>query len=299
LPKARLWLKRFIFSSNTLVKKPLEGNKLTREEFKNACFSFGITPGDILLVHSTSDIHIRLGLNPAETITFLKDLVGESGTLAMPCFPIINGNPKGLDSFKDLKYENQLTYNVQKNSPWTGILAKQLMQTPGSLRSRNPINSMIALGPHADEMMRHNLESPYKPHGIGSSWHYCFKNNAKILMLNCSPAHTLTMVHLKEDIINDWPIPSKNWYRKRNFIVQDGKFNQEVTVLERSALWNCFFVEQNLSFKLSKSGILMTKQLENINLSSCESNELCEFLDKSKDIVFPYKIPNFIKFLFK
>jgi aminoglycoside 3-N-acetyltransferase len=296
----RHWFSKITFKIGDSSECELLNYEYARQELKTLCLEYGVITGDILLVHSTSDIYQRLGLSPAEAIQFLRDLVGETGTLAMPCFPIIKGNPKGIDLFDDMKYTERLTYDVNRSSPWTGILAKQLMQTPGSVRSRNPINSMVALGPHAVDMMKHNIEAPCKPHGIGSSWHYCYMHNAKILLLNCDPGHTLTMVHVKEDTKGDkWPIPLNKWYRKRDFFIKDGDFTKDITVLERRATWNVFFAEQNLSRNLVKSELVRTRQIKNINVSFCESSNLCDYLDKSKNIDFPYKIPNLVRVLFK
>ena len=53
-------------------------------------------------------------------------------------------------------------------------------------------------------------------HGVGSAWHFCAENNAKILLLGTKASKSLTMVHVAEDILDDrWPI--KDWYGYKIF----------------------------------------------------------------------------------
>ena len=58
------------------------------------------------------------------------------------------------------------------------------MRHDGSIRSRHPLNTIVALGPHAKEMTQNNLTYDGQTAcGDGSSWAYCFRKNAKILAL--------------------------------------------------------------------------------------------------------------------
>src|SRR5437867_1997900 len=79
---------------------------------------------------------------------------------------------------------------------WTGVLPTDLMKVPGAKRSLHPLNSVVAHGPHAEDMLRDNLtgERPFAC-GPGSSWDYCRQHAAKVVALGVDMAHSLTMIH--------------------------------------------------------------------------------------------------------
>lgn len=52
--------------------------------------SLNIKKGDILLVHSGMDGLESLGVDSTDIITFLKEIVGDSGTLVFPVYPLKN-----------------------------------------------------------------------------------------------------------------------------------------------------------------------------------------------------------------
>src|SRR5579884_4143256 len=83
-------------------------------------------------------------------------------------------------------------YDPESTPAWTGALPSDLMKVDGAKRSQHPLNSVVAWGPHADEMLRDNLayEKPL-PCGPGSSWHYCVAHGAKIAALGVDMAHNL------------------------------------------------------------------------------------------------------------
>jgi aminoglycoside 3-N-acetyltransferase len=242
-------------------------------------------------VHSSADLPKTLGMSPREVIAGLKAIVGESGTLAMPAIPLLKGEPAGAQRLQDESYESVLTYDVRRSPPWTGTLPRQLMQTAGSMRSHHPLNTMVALGPHATAMMGHNLSEPEPmPCGPGSAWAYCHQHGAKILAINCDLAHSLTMIHVVEDMHDGgWPI--RHWYRQRRFkVVADGA-ERMVTVRERRAHWSMFFAERSLSRQLAVQGISRTHQTPGLTLTFCDSRELIAFARQHPDPVFPYWIP--------
>jgi aminoglycoside 3-N-acetyltransferase len=268
------------------------------QAFCDALRGFGVKTGDIVIVHSSSDFCTLVELSPRKIIELLQEVVGVEGTIAMPAIPIVKDEPKGVQRLSDSKYENVLTYNVQRSPPWTGILPRQLMQMPDSVRSQHPLNTMVALGPQAQAMMDGNLKyEPSKPCGPNSSWDYCHGHNAHIVALDCDLAHSLTMVHLKEDMAGtDWPISESSWYRKREFKIIDGQNHFNTHVLERRASWSMFFAERRLSYLLFKHEVAFKKIFKGITISYCRSRELTAFIEKQNNPVFPYWIP-FLSFM--
>jgi aminoglycoside 3-N-acetyltransferase len=253
----------------------------------------GVKSGDILIVHSSSEFCTLIGLSPRKIIETLQELVGPEGTIAMPAIPIIKDDPKGIHRLNPDKYNDTLIYNVQRSPPWTGILPRQLMQMTGSIRSQHPLNTMVALGPHAEPMMRGNLlHTLAKPCGPDSSWDYCHRHGAHIIALNCDLAHSLTMVHLHEDKAGtDWPIAESKWYQKRNFKIIDRENSFYTQVLERKATWSMFFAERRLSYLIYKYGVACKYDSNDISMSYCSSEKLSELVKNQKNKFFPYWIP--------
>ena len=141
----------------------------------------GISNGDLIVVHSSFDELQLTGASAKQVIDSLIHMVGVSGTLAMPAFPYYKNAPKGRAIItKDITNE-VWEYSVKKTPAWTGLIPNLLMRYPGAVRSRHPLNSMVAVGPLAEKMMEHNLKG-FKPLPCGenSSWGFCARNSAKI-----------------------------------------------------------------------------------------------------------------------
>lgn len=272
--------------SAAIVDKEISFDKIEKALINN-----GVREGDILIVHSSMSSLKATGLTEKEIITRLKALVGDSGTLAMPSIPIIKNEPSGLDMLDERKYSATFEYNVQKSPPWTGSLPKALAKFDGAVRSRHPLNTMTAYGPHADDMMRRNLEGDLPtPCGPGSSWEYCYKNGAKIIMLGVDMAHSITMIHLAEDLFESlWPI--KSWYRTRSFKITDGAYEECVNVRQRRHTWSVFYAERSFSRDLFRDGIAKHENIDGLDLAFCESDKLITYLNSRKSEAYPYRIP--------
>jgi len=261
------------------------------EEIEKLLIGYGVCKGDILIVHSSMSVLKATGLTEKEIIVRLKQLVGDSGTLAMPSIPIIRNEPSGLDMLDERNYASTLEYNVQKSPPWTGSLPKALIKFNGSIRSRHPLNTLTAYGPHAKKMMRGNLEGNLPtPCGVGSSWEYCYRNGAKLIALGVDLAHNLTMIHLAEDLFeSSWPI--SNWYRTRSFKIVDGTYEVIVNVRQRRHTWSIFYAERSFSRDLYKHEIAKYDCIDGLEISYCESDKLINYLNTRKSQAYPYKIP--------
>ena len=286
---------------NSLLKKHSKKTKHSKSALPNADFSavveaiknLGVYEGDTLIVHSAYGELRHFGLLPKDIIDVLKSIVGEQGTIVMPAIPLFKEEPDAIDRFQNEFYKKIFTYNVNKTRTWTGILPQTLMKIDGAIRSRHPLNTIVALGPDAGEMTRNNLSYEGQTAcGEGSSWAYCFRKNAKILMLGVDVAHSLTMIHVAEDLYeNEWPV--KGWYRSRQFHVIDNEFDEVVTIKERHPKWALFYAEKKFSRDLTRAKIVKIQQVEGLNISLCSSNDLINYLNSRKKSAYPYVIPFF------
>jgi aminoglycoside 3-N-acetyltransferase len=257
--------------------------------------NLGVCKGDILIVHSAYGELRHFGLSPKDIVDTLKLIVGDQGTLVMPAFPIYKEEPDAMDRFQNEFYEKIFTYDVRKTRTWTGILPQTLLKIDGAIRSRHPLNTIVALGPHAVELTQNNLTYDGQTAcGEGSSWAYCFGKNAKILMLGIDVVHSLTMIHVAEDLYeNQWPV--KGWYRNRQFRVIDNEFDKVVTIRERHPKWAIFYAERRFSKDLMQAEIVKTQKVEGLNISVCSSGDLLNYLNSRKESAYPFVIPFFPK----
>jgi aminoglycoside N3'-acetyltransferase len=137
----------------SFLKRDFVASNVTLEHLLSRIRACGVGQGDILIVHSSMNQLKATGNSTDEIIDGLKSIVGETGTLALPAFAIFEGEPVGVDRMNDSKYDEVLNYDIRSPSIWTGVLAKRLLGRPGAVRSRHPLNSLVALGPHASDMM--------------------------------------------------------------------------------------------------------------------------------------------------
>lgn len=257
----------------------------------DAIRNLGVGEGDILIVHSSYNALRPTGLSPERIVDGLRGLVGSSGTLAMPAIPIIRGEPQGDAKFDDAAYEKVFEYDPRSTRIATGALPKTLMGLPGATHSLHPGNSMTAIGPAADAMMRDNLAGEkLSACGPGSSWAYAYRNDAKIIAIGIDLVHSLTMIHVAEEAFADqWPI--RDWYRERRFVIRDGQGARPVTIRERKHSWSQFYAERAFSRDLYRNSIASTEVVDGLAIHGCSSRELVDFLLNHPRPAYPYVFP--------
>ena len=245
----------------------------------------------IIIVHSSMIALANTGLTPKEICCQLLNYIGPDGTLAMPAMPLYPEEPVGPARMGNVICKQRLVYDVRRTRIWTGAVPAALMNMPGAVRSRHPINTMVAVGIHAAKMMEHNIEGPLPmPCGPKSSWKYCADRDATIVCLGVDSSHSLTMIHVAEDSWSkDWPI--SNWYRKRMFHVKDGDFETDLNVMERHPQWSMYYAERTLQKDLLNLGIIQVKEVGGIRIETCSSTRLIDYLISRRASAYPYWIP--------
>lgn len=245
----------------------------------------------VMIVHSSMSAFAPTGLSPREICSALLTYLGPDGTLAMPAIPLFREESKGRERLSDDICDKRLTYDVRRTPPWTGQLPKTLMGMHGSVRSRHPLNTMVALGPQAAAMMENNIEGSL-PMACGpqSSWKFCADRDATIVCIGVDSSHSLTMIHIAEDCWpQEWPVA--NWYRKRLFYVKDGEFETELTVPERHPRWAINFAERTLQKDLLSLGIIKVRDVGGIRIEVCSSARLIHYLNSRRASAYPYWVP--------
>lgn len=251
----------------------------------------GAGSSGIMIVHSSGSALAATGKAPREICESLLAYLGPEGTLAMPAIPLFREEPTGVQRLGDSICSRRLSYDVKRTPPWTGALPKALMSMPGAVRSRHPLNTMVAVGSQAKKMMEGNIEGENPlPCGVQSSWKYCADHDATIVCLGVDSSHSLTMIHVAEDSWStQWPV--SNWYRERLFHVIDGDFEADLTVRERHPKWAINYAERTLQKDLILHGIIQVRQVGNLRIEVCSSARLIDFLISRRDSAYPYWFP--------
>lgn len=248
--------------------------------------SMGVGEGSLLIVHSSYGALKGGGLKPDEIIDKLLALVGTTGTLAMPVIRHYEEDPP-VEKKLTTNLDNVVSvYDVEKTKITTGVLPIVLHNRKESVTSRFPLNPMCAIGSLATEMMIDNINGT-TPHDEHSAWKFCADHNAIIVGLGIDLAHYLTMIHVAEEAYPGWPI--KDWFRKRNFIIKDGDFQIEKTVMERQPKWGMLHLADKLYTKdFKEKGILIEKEVGSIVVGFIESPKLIDYLNSRKSEGYPY-----------
>jgi len=139
----------------------------------------GVTPGGVLLVHSSFSRVGPVEGGPGALILALQSALGPTGTLVMP----------SMSDDDDHPFDRRATPCLGM-----GVLADTFWRTPGVLRSDSP-HAFAAIGPQA---ARITADHPIDvPHGLNSPVGRVYELDGQILMLGVGHDANTT-VHLAE-----------------------------------------------------------------------------------------------------
>ncbi len=249
----------------------------------------GVTEGRLLLVHSAFAPLKGRGKTPNQVLEYLFELIGSSGTLAMPAMVKYKNEIKPEDYLTaDLSGE-VFHYDVSKSGVKTGVLPLMLHKRKGSIRSRYPINTMVAEGPLAKTLFEDEFKgkSPLAC-GMNSAWKKCIDHDALIVGLGTDLTHSLTAIHVAEDSLDsEWPI--KNWYIEKTFRITDGDFESTKVLKERAPKWGALhFAERTLCKNLLEAHILKSTVIDDIQVEILSAKDLIRFLEQRNTKGYPY-----------
>ena len=248
----------------------------------------GIELGHTLIVHSSDDALRQLGVAPQSVVDLFIDHVGEAGTVAMPAFPQLAGQPRGRDWILSTPPLPIMEYDVKRSPVMTGIMGWDLMRRPGAIRSSFPINSLAALGRHAVEMFSHEFDGELPTAcGPNSAWSFCARRDAWIIMLGVDVAHTLTMNHVAEDCYeSEWPV--RDWYRARHARIRVDGSVHDVDIRERVPRWALYYAEGRLNADLREHGIVSDFEIGEVSVSVLRAKAHLQFLADRRASAYPY-----------
>lgn len=254
----------------------------------SAMREWGVQEGDLLLVHSGFRALRADGASPDDIVDELLGVVGPSGTLVLPAIPNWPEAPQLYERMVVDVADLVLDYDPRGTPSWTGAVPNAMVRRSEAIRSPHPLNSVVAIGPLAKQMMEGNLAGD-RPFACGptSAWNFLYENHCKVVAMGADLAHSLTMIHLAEDLLGeDWPV--SGWYRDRRFRVKvDGQWEPHV-VRERHPKWAMFYGERTLSRDLLRKGLAHRCKTEGVNVEMISGRELINYLNTRNHDCYPY-----------
>lgn len=243
----------------------------------------------IIIIHSSYKALKSTNLSPVEIISNIRKTVGENVTIVMPVIRAFEEKGELKDYLKRDLSSVVCEYDKYATPVSSGVLPKVMMTLPDAYISDCPLNPVVAIGPHAEKMMKNNVHSgKIYPHGKESAWYYCLINKALVVGIGVRLHHNLTIRRVFEEL-GDWPV--ENWFRVRQFCIKSrNNVENVVSVLERRPQYTVFLAEENMRKKLLENNILEVYDIDGVDVSFVDSETLFKYMKLQKNKNWPYYI---------
>lgn len=180
---------------------------VTAEDIKRGLISVGIEKGDTVLVHSSLSSFGYVKGGADTIIDVLLEVVGGSGTIAMPTFT--------WNSFHNKK---KVVFDLANTSVKSevGIIPETFRRRKGVIRSTHICHSVAAIGPQAQYIMGEGIRS----FGKGSSFERLYQLNTWNLFLGVTFS-VCTALHMVEEFMQ---VPYREYrdFKGSQVILPDG-----------------------------------------------------------------------------
>ena len=174
--------------------------KIDENEFRNILIKrLNVKKNSVVFVHSSID-SLNLSFSFYKVLTILLEVVGEEGTIVFPCWHF---------NYRAEEYLNKnKIFDVKKSPTVMGILPEIARHFKNAKRSLHPTNSVVAVGKHANELVKDHHKSIY-PDDENSPFYKIINYDGIIIGLGVSTNH-LSFVHCVEDVLKDkFPIKTR------------------------------------------------------------------------------------------
>ena len=152
----------------------------SREDLRKLWADLKIGPGDLVMCHSFVGALGQIEGGVPSIIETLQEAVGPEGHLVFPTFTY--------------SYFDNEVFDWNESPSTVGILGDIARQTPGAVRSLDPVFSMVCLGPNAEALMARNSIYSFGEDSIYGKLH---RANCKILLLGVNFTAMSLFMHLE------------------------------------------------------------------------------------------------------
>jgi aminoglycoside N3'-acetyltransferase len=182
-------LANYLRTRKEAFKKRIYRAPISVGEFRSGLNRLGVSRGRAIWLQSSWNQFYNLPLKPREVLEILIETLGPDGTLVMPAFPL-NPDPTKV-----------LMIDAVPSS--TGLLTEVFRRWPGVSRSIHFANSVCALGPQAEYLVRDHHRTPLS---FGKDTPFCrlLDIDARFVCLGVGPfVHNLAPLHSVECLLYD------------------------------------------------------------------------------------------------
>ncbi len=151
----------------------------------------GVTPGSVVMVHSSFDRFAGFTGKPTDVIRVLEEAVGPTGTLLMPTLPFTGTAVEYVS--------RRPVFDVRRTPSQVGLLTELFRRSAGVARSVHPTHPVAAWGARATDMLaNHHLART--PCGKGTPFARLFERDGRILFLGAG-IESMTFFHYVEEVL--------------------------------------------------------------------------------------------------
>lgn len=246
--------------------------KISTSNILEAMKNMGMTEGSNVFIHCSWDEFYNYEGSEEELIDAILNVIGQSGTLIMPAFPLLKSGK---------------IFNVKKTVTSAGMFAEIFRKYPGVKRSINIQHSVCAFGPQADFLLsEHHLgetcwdeKSPY---------YKLSQINTLVFSLGLRKYYIGAMVHCVESILRK-EVPyyasffksEPTWYnyvlnsgneilQYKHYELADGKYiriskhlgTAKITKKYFNPEFCCFSKVSNLRISMYRANLVIPKMIE-------------------------------------
>jgi len=155
---------------------------LVTAELLKSGFSSFISPGMMILVHSSLSSLGRVEGGAFAVISSLKKVITSDGIIMMPTFTY------GRDIFDPFKSQSH-----------TGMISEEFRKSAGVKRSLHPTHSVCAWGNDADYFLAgHEVEAPFS---VGTPLHKLCLNDGYVMLIGVGHEAN-SMIHVAQELAN-------------------------------------------------------------------------------------------------
>jgi aminoglycoside N3'-acetyltransferase len=269
---------------------------IRRRQIETALSAASFGSDETLLVHAnTTNVSIEsegeqlsCPVSVADTLLgWIREIAGPRATIVMPTYPY----------YREVRAYDQevgglvLNYNPRTTPSKTGLVSEVFRRTKGCLRSNMPLQSMAALGPRAEDLIRPSvLPTDVPPHGEGSPHHRVCLENALVVGIGLDLHRYLTLVHVAEDL-KFAENRRRNFYRRRDFIVKLDS-PTPVHLWERRPEFARVFCAGKFHRDIVREGLLR-EDADGSSLDWIRAGKLREFMSAmTARSTYPYYLPS-------
>lgn len=229
-----------------------------KEGFQRA----GIISGDTLMLHSDAGVLAQLPEGSTEDrmkvfINALLDLLGEEGTLVVPTFTY--------------SFSSNEVYSVISSPSKVGSLTDYLRKLPNAKRSLDPMFSVAAIGPKADELLSGPALNCF---GKDSPFARLHQFKAKLAFCGCS-FNRATFIHYVEQSAN----VSYRFFKPFSGMILDKdncEMNREISFFARKLDLNFFSDLSELKRRMMASGKIQTGMIGRVEVIGAKTEDVFE-----------------------